>query len=195
MDGNIIMAKDIDMVSIPSKQLDEERPEKKTKSLTYWERSVDRMGKYSWIAVLNQLIIGLGLLYLAIWLAGPYLTGWFFAVAPILFLSGLFYGWYISRQTEIYLSNSGAAIFSYAGLWKKFLPMVVILFVLRMGMILADRNGIISMAPFMRTLSFFLAGVFTARGATLLLMIYRMKKTGPKDIKIDPPSVNDEGVS
>lgn len=180
------MVKDIDTLSIPSTQLDEDNPEKTTKSLTYWERSVDRMGKYSWIAVLNQLILGLGLLYLAIWLAGPYLTGWFITVAPILFFSGLFYGWYISRQTEIFLSDSGAAIFSYAGLWKKFLPMVITLFVLRMGMIYADRRGFFSMAPFMRTLSFFLAGVFTARGATLLLMIYRTKRTSPIENKESP---------
>jgi hypothetical protein len=143
------------------------------------EKWLERMGKYSWITNANQIIIGLGLIYLAIWFAKPYLRGWVIVVALVLFISGSFYGWYTSRQTDIRLTKSGAAIFSYTGLWLKFTPMFVILFILRTGLVYLDRQEIVDTAPIMRTLTFFIAGVFTARAVTLLVKIFQLKKANP----------------
>jgi uncharacterized membrane protein len=143
------------------------------------EKWLDRMGKYSWITNANQIIIGLALIYGAIWLAKPYLSGWVIVLATILFISGSFYGWYTSRQTDIHLTESGAAIFSYTGLWVKFIPMFVILFILRTVLVYLDSQEIIDSAPMMRTLTFFIAGVFTARAITLLVKIFQLKNTNP----------------
>jgi uncharacterized membrane protein len=175
----------IESGTLPIEHKKEISPAEKSKTLSFRERSIERMGKFSWISVLNQLLMGLGLLYLAIWLSKPYLESWVIVVGAFLFLSGGYYGWYLSKQTDIQISKSGAAIFSYVGLWKKFIPMFVGLFLVRMILVFLDRREIVSMAPLMRTLTFFIAGVFTARGTTLLVMIYRLKKEAHQQDKKD----------
>jgi hypothetical protein len=175
------MQKDSDLQPAPQMVSDGEEKDWKSIIASYRERSIERMGKYSWITVLNQILLGLGLLAFALYMALPYLVeGWYIALASVIFLSGSYYGWYISRGTEINLSESGAAIFSYANLWKKFIPMLTVLFFLRFGLIYLDRKGIMEMAPIMRSLTFFIAGVFTARGITLLVNINQLKRNRPK---------------
>jgi hypothetical protein len=142
----------------------------------YW---LDKMGKYSWIPNLNQVLTGLGLVYLAVWLSKEYLEGWILGLAISLFISGVIYGWFISRRLDIHLTESGAAIFSYSGLWLQFAPMVISLFIIRFVLIYLDRNGLADTIPFMRTLTFFLAGVFLSRGITILGLIYKLMKQNP----------------
>jgi len=142
----------------------------------YW---LDKMGKYSWITILNQVITGLGLVYLAVWLSQDFLDGWILGIAISLFISGAIYGWLISRRIEIKLTESRAAIFSYSGLWLQFAPMVISLFIIRFVLIYLDRNGVADTIPLMRTLTFFLAGVFLSRGITILSMMYKLLKQNP----------------
>lgn len=185
------MENEMKTASVPIGQTEEDGVAKNPRTLSFREQSIERMGKFSWVAVLNQFLMGLGLLFLAIWLSKPYLEGWIILLALALFLSGSYYGWYISKQTEIRISKSGAAIFSYAGLWKKFMPMIVLLFLLRAVLMILDRQGIVNMAPMMRTLTFFIAGVFTARGITLLKMINELKKEQSRNGSNDTNSKND----
>jgi hypothetical protein len=142
----------------------------------YW---LDKMGKYSWITSLNQLFVGIGLIYLAIWLAKPYLGGWITSFAVFLFLTGSIYGWYTSKGLNIYLRESGAVVYSQTGLWLKFAPMFLALFVIRSVLVYLDRQDIIPTAPFMRSLTFFLAGVFLARSITILVLSFRLLKNDP----------------
>ena len=157
---------DQDYPSIPSDSPSTQRSGRFTQNRKGFDREywLNRMGKYSWIANLNQLFVGIGLIILAVWLAWPYLEGWVLGAAIFLFTSGVVYGWYISRQTDIYLSETRAAIFSYSGLWIKFAPMILILFILRFVLIYLGRQGILDTTATMRTLTFFIAGVFSIKG-------------------------------
>jgi hypothetical protein len=154
-------------------------PSKVSKFIAQREYWLDKMGKYSWIPILNQILTGLGLVYLAVWLSKDYLAGWMLGFAITLFITGVVYGWFISRRTEIHLTESRAAIFSYSGLWLQFAPMVILLFIARAVLIYLDRNEIADTIPYMRTLTFFIAGVFFARGATILILVYKLLKLNP----------------
>jgi len=176
-----------DLETIPTSSYTPPQPAEKedntaskgSKSISRRQYWLDKMGKYSWITILNQVITGLGLIYLAVWLSRDFLDGWILGIAISLFVSGAIYGWFISRRIEIKLTESRAAIFSYSGLWLQFAPMVILLFIIRFVLIYLDRNGVADTIPFMRTLTFFLAGVFLSRGITILSMIYKLLKQNP----------------
>jgi hypothetical protein len=136
------------------------------------EEWLNKLGKHSWVANLYQLGIGLAVTYLAIWWAQPYLTGWVISAALFLFFAGAFYGWFITRNIQIRITNSRAAIFSYSGLLRQFMPMLIILFSLRWTLRLLNQQGIMDTDPMLRTLTFFIAGVFMARSITILVMIF-----------------------
>jgi hypothetical protein len=146
------------------------------------EKWLNKLGKYSWIANLYQLFIGLSVAYLAVWWSKPYLEGWIIGFAVFLFVSGSAYGWYITRQIEIKLTDSRAAIFSYTGLMKQFAPMLIILFILRWSLRYLDTRGIEYAIPMIRTLTFFIAGVFLARSLTILVLIFFLYRRNPVEI-------------
>jgi hypothetical protein len=147
-------------------------------SRAYW---LDKMGRYSWLTSLNQLFVGLGLIYLAVWLAFPYFDGWIIVFATVLFVSGSIYGWYTSKGLDIHLRDSGAVMYSQTGLWIKFAPMFLGLFVIRSVLVYLNRNGIADTVPFMRTLTFFIAGMFLTRSITILAISIRLIKSHPKE--------------
>jgi hypothetical protein len=139
------------------------------------------MGRYSWITSLNQLFVGIGLIYLAVWLATPYFDGWIICFAALLFISGSLYGWNTSKELDIHLRDSGAVMYSQTGLWIKFAPMFLGLFVIRSVLVYLDRNGIADTIPYMRTLTFFIAGMFLTRSITILAISFRLLKSNPKE--------------
>jgi hypothetical protein len=143
------------------------------------EEWLNKLGKYSWITNLYQLFIGIATAVVAVWWSKPYLHGWVIGIAVFIFLSGAFYGWFITRKLEIRLTEKRAAIFSYTGLMKQFLPMLIILFTLRWTLRYLGSRGITNAAPMMRTLTFFIAGVFLARAITILVLIYLLYKNNP----------------
>lgn len=143
----------------------------------YW---LDKMGKYSWITSLNQLLVGLGLIYLAVWLAKPYLREWIIIFAVLLFVTGALYGWYTSKGLIITLRESGAVVYSQTGLWIKFAPMFLGLFITRSVLVYLNRHEIADTIPFMRALTFFIAGVFLARSITILVLSFRLLKNNPE---------------
>ena len=146
------------------------------------ERWMNKLGKYSWMTNLYQLLIGLSVAYLSVWWSKPYLEGWVIGIASFLFISGAFYGWFITRRIEIRLTETRAAIFSYSGLMKQFVPMLLILFILRWTLRYLDHQDIANVVPMMRTLTFFIAGVFLARAITILVMIYKIYRNNPLEI-------------
>jgi len=143
------------------------------------ERWMNKLGKYSWITNLYQLLIGLSVAYLSIWWSKPYLEGWVIGIASSLFVSGAFYGWFITRRIKIRLTETRAAIFSYSGLMKQFVPMLLILFILRWTLRYLDHQNIANAIPMMRTLTFFIAGVFLSRAITILVMIFMLYRNNP----------------
>jgi len=146
------------------------------------EEWLNKLGKYSWVPNLYQLFIGLSVAYLAVWWSKPYLEGWIIGIAIFLFISGSFYGWLITRRIEIRLTESRAAIFSYSGLIKQFVPMLLTLFILRWILRYLDHQDIANAVPMMRTLTFFIAGVFLSRSITILVLIFQLYKENPVEI-------------
>jgi len=174
------MKNELDSITLPLRHMEDKGSIDKSKIQTSWNRFTNKLSRFSWILVLYQSLMGLLLLFVTIFRINPFFDYWIIGVMAFLFLSGSFYGWYIGNRTNINISESGAANFTMSGQWKKFLPIMILLFSTRIILMVIDQHVLADMKPFMRTLPLFIAGVLASRGITLFIRFYFLKKDYPQ---------------
>ena len=137
-------------------------------ALSFWS------GPFVWVAPSSQVVLGLLLLYLVIWLTLPQLYEWWLALVPVVFGLGVVGGMGIGRQVGVTWSASGGQV-SVGGLARGLL-MLVPVFVLRFVIGQLVRQGMTSLAPLRDLLFFFVPGMLTTRGLVLIAKLVQQRQ-------------------
>jgi hypothetical protein len=174
--GKNDMENEINPITLPLQHMEKEETVSKPNIRTLWERYSKQLTRYSWALLLYQSVMGLLLLTLTVIRTHIYIDHWILATMFILFVSGATYGWIIGKKTGVKISDSGDPVFVMTGQWKRFLPMIGVLFIIRMILMYVDYRGIIDTAPYLRSLPLVIAGMLTTRGFSLFFRYFQLKK-------------------